>query len=187
MCVCARAPVLPWICRAVFQRRFVAGANMSSVTALSISCYKRGLGDRGKSKEEAQLCKTSFHVISVSGVTLLGLGARLEMDAALILSGLSLPLTHFYPNPCLFLLNHLTLFAYFHLPAHCYSLLSATPLSGSLYYVYVVRFPFLYLRYPLQTPHPTPSISLCGDCTNAFIEDCVLLHCTVCHFATSLL
>lgn len=37
--------------------------------------------------------------------------------------------------------NHLSLFAYLHLPAHCYSLL----LSGSQYYVYTECFPFLYL------------------------------------------
>lgn len=105
----------------VFQQQTVLEANMCSVTELSLfpSCMKTERP--GESKE-----KLSFHVISVSRVTLLGLRARLEMDVALILYGLSLPLTHFYPNPCLSLPNHLSLSAYFHLPAYCYSLLLAT-------------------------------------------------------------
>ena len=104
------------------------------------------------------------------------------------------PVAYRYPSlssiqiPAFSLPNHLSPFACLHLPAHCYSLLLATPFSGSLYYVYAVCFPFLYLCYPLQAPPSrTTSISLCDDCTDAFIGDWVLLHCTVCHFATSLL
>lgn len=58
-------------------------------------------------------------------------------------------------------------------------------LSSSLYYAYMLHFLFLYLSYPLQAPDPTPSISLCNDCTTAFIDDRVLRHYTACHFATS--
>lgn len=81
----------------------------------------------GEEQREAQLCKTSFNVMSVSRATPTGLRARLSTDAALILSSLSVYLTDFYPNPFLSLPNHLSLFAYLHLPAHCYSLLPATP------------------------------------------------------------
>lgn len=143
---CAHALMLPWICRVALL--FSARAPPASVQVLwalrrcfnnnslqgqtcapslhSLSPAMSSPADRGE-QWGAQLCKTSFHVISVSRVTLLGLGARLEMDAALILPGLSLPLTQFYPNPRLSVPNHLSLFACLHLPAHCYSLLLATP------------------------------------------------------------
>lgn len=48
-------------------------------------------------------------------------------------------------------------------------------------------FPFLYLPYPLQAAYPAPAISPRYDCSAAFIEDCISLHCSVCHFATSVL
>lgn len=117
-------------------------------------CYMQGLEGQGKEQRQAQLCKTSFHVISVSRVTLLGLGARLEMDVALILFCLSLALTHFYPNPCLSLLNHLTLFAYLHLLAHCYSLLLATPfLAHYIMFMWCAFHSFIsVIRYRLPIP-----------------------------------
>ncbi len=148
LCVCVRVlmHMLPWICRVALlfsarappasgrvpcaPRRCFNNNSLQGQTCApslhSLSPAIRRLGDWGEQRR-AQLCKTSFHVISVSRVTLLGLGARLEMDAALILPGLSLPLTQFYPNPCLSLPNHLSLFAYLHLPAHCYSLPLANP------------------------------------------------------------
>lgn len=128
---------------------------------------------RGPEKQkEPLLPRTTFHVIPVSGVTTLGLGAQLEMDAALILCGLSLPLTQWYPNPCFFSTKSPVFLCL--LPSSC-PLLFIAPCCChvvSLYYIYAVCFPFLYLCYPLQTPHPT--ITPCYDCTDAFIEDCVL-------------
>lgn len=143
------SPVSP---AAVFQQQFVAGANMRSITAHSLSPAMSRPPDWGE-QWEAQLCKTSFHVISVSRVTLLGLGARLEMYAALILCGLSLPLAQFYPNPCLSLPNHLSLFAWLHLPAHCYSLLLATPFLVHFMFMWCAFHFFIsVIRYRLPIP-----------------------------------
>lgn len=80
------------------------------------------------------------------------LGARLQMDAALILSGLSLPVTQFCPNPCLSLyqITCLSLFTSIFLPIaiHCSSQLpfwfTILCLCGML--------SFLYLCYVLQAP-----------------------------------
>lgn len=136
----------------VFQQQSVVRANMRSVTELSL--FPARDWKTGGEQRETQLYKTSFHVISVPRVTLLGLGARLEMDAALILSGLSLPLTHFYPNPCLSLPNHLSLFTYFHLPAHCYSLLLATPflVHDVMFMWCAFHFFISVIRYRLHIP-----------------------------------
>lgn len=133
----------------------------------SILCCKKkgGLGRAKRSSAvENQLSKSFLFpelYRSASGPDVI--------DAALILSSLSLPLTHFYPNPFLSLPNRLSLFAYLHLPAHCYSLLPATPFLVHYIMFMWCPFQFLYLRYPLQWTHPTPPISLCDDCTNAFI------------------
>lgn len=151
------------------------GSNMSSVTAFSFPCYKQSPERLGKSEDKLSFAKLAF--MSFLFPELLGLGARLEMDVALILSRLSLPLTHFYPNPCLSLLNHLTLFAYLHLPAHCYSLLPATPfLARYIMFMWYAFHSFIsVIRYRL----PIPLLLSHG----AKIA-CVTLHCLpLCHLS----
>lgn len=144
------------------------------------------LSDQGE-QSEAQLCKTSFHVISVSRVILLGLGgSTLDRCDSHLLRLIATPhslLSKSLPFSAKSLVSLCLP------PSSCPLVFIASYVSipGSLYYVYVVLFLFLYLRYLLQWPHPTPSTSQPDDCTNAFIEDCILLHYAVCHFATSLL
>lgn len=134
----------------------------------------------GRSKEKLSFAKLALMSCLFPELQPPGLGARLSMDAALILSSLSVYLTDFYPNPCLSLPNHMSLFAYPHLPAHCYSLLPCDSISGSLCYVPVALFPFLYLMYPFQLPHPATSVSLLDDCTNTFTEKSESLQSTLC-------
>jgi len=125
----------------------------------SLSLFVRSLDER-KGQREAQLCKTSFHVIPVSRATPFGLGARLEMDAVLILSSLSVSLTNFYPNPCLSLPNNLSLFAYLHFPAHCYSLLSWTP--SRVHYVIFMWPSFHFLISDIHYSYPIPLLLTLG-------------------------
>lgn len=80
-----------------------------------------------------------------------GLGAWLEMNAALILSGLSLPLSCIQVPAFLHTKSPVSLC----LPPSSCPLLFITScgfFSSSLYYVYAVNFPFLYLCYPLHAP-----------------------------------
>lgn len=136
-------PVSP---AAMFRQQFVAGANIHSIAALSFPCCKqtsRPLRVEWNSAAENYL---SCHFCLQSHNTQ-GLGAWLEMDAALILRSLSLPFTQWYPNPRLLSTKSPVFLC---LPPSSCPLLFIAPCDsplGSLYYVYAVCFPFLYLGY----------------------------------------
>lgn len=109
-----------------------------------------------ESKE--RVCLAKFHVISVSRVTLLR-PRGLTWDGCcshpprLIAS----PHSVISKSPPFLIPNHPSLFAYLHLPAHCYSLLLAAPflVHCIMFMWYAFHFFISVIHYRLPSPNPS--------------------------------
>lgn len=176
-------PVSP---AATFQQQLVAGANIRSITALTFPCCKQTRRPLRVERSSAPENYLSCH-FRLQSHNAQGLGAWLEMDAPLILCGLSLPFTQWYPNPRL-LSTKSPVFLCLP-PSSCPSLFipPCDSPSGSLYYVYAVCFPFLYLCYWLQATHPAITVLWLHQCIQRRLR-IVKLHCLLplCYFKNQL-
>lgn len=139
---------------------------------LSLSCYKHPGRPGSVQRSSAMLAFMSFlyPVLGPRGSTW---DRCCSHPLGLIATPHSLPKTclSLYQITCLSLLTSIFL----PIAIHCSSLVHNIMFTRSAFHFFISN-----IRYRL--PFPTPPISLCNDRTNAFIEDCVLLHC---HFANS--
>lgn len=139
---------------------------------LSLSCYKHPGRPGRVQRSSAMLAFMSF-LFPVLGPR----GSTWDRCCSHPLGLIATP--HSLPKTCLSLyqITCLSLLTSIFLPIaiHCSSLVHNIMFTRSAFHFFISN-----IRYRL--PFPTPPISLCNDRTNAFIEDCVLLHC---HFANS--
>lgn len=167
--VCALLHMLPWICRVALlfsarappasgrvpcaPRRCFNNNSLQGQTCApslhSLSPAIRQTGRPGESKGELSFAKPAFMSFLFPELHCSASGLDLRWMLLSSSPAYRLPLTQFYPSPCLSLPNHLSLFAYLHLPAHCYSLLLETPFLAHYimfmwcafhYFISVIRY-----------------------------------------------